>query len=85
MEVKDFFNSGRNVQLVMTLADLKEFALAFAEEMKSVNEQREEQLYTPTQFAERHQVTKWRWCKSGILKPTRIGGKVFYRDSDLIK
>jgi len=25
----------------------------------------------------------WRWCQAGILKKTVIGGKVYYKDSDL--
>ncbi len=43
-------------------------------------------FYTPTEFAQRHKVDKstlWGWVKMGVLKKTLIGGKPFYRDSDL--
>ena len=58
--------------------------------IRTTNErsQQEEKLYSPTEFAERNHVSKatlWRWVKVGILKPTKIGGKVFYKQSDLLE
>ena len=77
-----------NVQIVTTAADLKEFALAILAEVQNGSNKEEETLYTPSEFAARHRVSKptlWRWCKAGILTPTRMGGKVYYKESSLRK
>lgn len=79
-------SNGHNVQLVVSVADLKEFALSLIEDAKCISTGEDERKYTPKEFAERHGVdrsTLWRWCKAGILTPIHIGGKTFYRDSDL--
>ena len=73
--------------LLVTPIDLKEFAVAVIEEFKAQIPQ-DEKLYTPTEFAARHGVRKetlWRWCKAGILKKTVVGGKVYYKDSNLME
>ena len=73
--------------LIVSPADLKEFALAIVEEVKNTS-MMDEHLYSPKEFAERHGVdvsTLWRWRKTGILKPTKVGGKLWYKDSDLIR
>lgn len=79
------FRGCQSVQVVVTPADLREFALAIIAEFRE-DSKKEEQLFTPDEFAARHHVTKgtlWRWEKSGILHPIRHGRKVFYKDSDL--
>lgn len=73
--------------VVVSPADLKEFALQILNEAKKTNWE-DNTLYTTSEFAKRHNVstnTLWRWCKMGILKPTKIGGKVWYKESDLRK
>ena len=88
VKIEEVLRMSPNMQLVVTAADLKEFALSLIEEVKCASEsnREDETLYTPAEFASRHHVDKstlWRWCKSGILTPTRVGGKVFYKDSNL--
>jgi len=86
MDIKSLISSG--VQIVATAADLKEFALAIIEEAKELAQQPEEVYYTREQFAQRKGVslgTLWRWERAGILKGTRRGSRVFYRDQDLIE
>ena len=76
-------NSG--VLLLVSPLDLKEFALNVIDEYKQQLPQ-DEKKYTPREFAKRHGVrpeTLWRWCNAGILRKTVIGGKVYYKDSDL--
>lgn len=71
--------------LVVTPMELREFAVSVVEEMGRVQE---EAKYTATEFAARHSVNKstlYRWRKAGILKALVIGGKTYYRDSDLAK
>ena len=83
MKSKDFTNA--TTLIVVSPADLKEFALEVVNEVLNAAP-KQERLYTPTEFAEKMHVdrsTLWRWCKVGILKPTRMGGKVFYKESDL--
>lgn len=74
----------RNDAVVMiTTADLREFFQELLDEQK---EHEQEPMYSPEEFAKRKRVSKttlWRWCKSGILKRTVIGGKVYFKDTDL--
>jgi hypothetical protein len=86
MSIKEIMATGQNIQLVVTIADLKEFALSLMSETQCTDVQQSEPMYTPAEFAKRHKVdrsTLWRWCKAGILKPIHIGGKTYYKESDL--
>lgn len=83
-------DSGANVQIVVTAADLKEFALALAKELKPQQKPQDEQcdrLLTVTEVTEMLGVTKptlHRWEKDGYLKPVRIGGGlVRYKAKDV--
>ena len=85
MAIKDIIQSGANTLLLVTPADLKEFALSVVNEFTQA-QPREEKRYTRREFAERKGVTLstlWRWEKQGLLKGIRVGQKVYYRDSDL--
>lgn len=73
--------------LMVTPGDLKEFALAVADEVSN-SKLEDQRLFTPEEFAKRHSVnvsTLWRWRKAGVLKATQIGGSVFYKECDLRK
>ena len=86
MNIKELLSTNANVQVVVNVADLKEFAMELIEEAKNIEEVKPEPMFTPKEFAERHGVNKstlWRWCKCGVLTPLHIGGKTFYRDSCL--
>lgn len=86
MNIKELLSTNANVQVVVNVADLKEFAMELIEEAKNIEEVKPEPMFTPKEFAERHGVDKstlWRWCKCGVLTPLHIGGKTFYRDSCL--
>ena len=77
-----------SMQLVITAANLKEFALSVANEVKSagINNKEDDTLYSPDEFARKHHVSKstlWRWRQAGILTQTKVGGKVYYRESNL--
>lgn len=85
MNIQDLIKSGTNVTVTVTPTDLKEFALQIIKEYVTAAPQAE-QVYTRRQFAEHKGVslgTLWRWEQAGILTPTRAGGKVWYKDSDL--
>jgi hypothetical protein len=81
MDIKKIL--GTDQICVLSSTDLKEFALI--EEIKA-QEKVDNKMYTADEFAEKHSVSKqtlWRWCKEGILKSMKIGGKVYYKESDL--
>ena len=86
MAIRELLGESREAALLLvTPTDLKEFALTVIDEYKAQIPQ-DEKKYTPKEFAARHGVrpeTLWRWCQAGILKKTVIGGKVYYKDSDL--
>lgn len=80
--------TGNNTLFIATYRDLKEAMYEVLAELLEEKKSRDkdEKLYTPTEFAEKHQVTKMtlnRWVKAGILKQTKYGGKVYYKESNL--
>ena len=86
MTNKDF-GSGSNTIVMMTAEELKEFGISLINAARKELVEKEK-MYTPAEFAQKWQVDKstlWRWVKEGKLKKTVVGGKVFYKDSDLRK
>lgn len=83
-------NLTNNVQLVVSLADLKELWAEWQDErQKSLNEAKKEEVatLTPDQVAARLNVTKvtlWRWQRLGYLTPVKVGRKTLYRQCDII-
>ena len=84
--------SNNNLQVVVSLSDLKELWHSWLDEYQNQQDTTpsktvdDGELMTPTQFAHKNHVSKttiWRWVKSGVLKQTIIGSKVYYRQSDL--
>lgn len=80
-----------NVQYVISGADLMAFAQELIKGASSMlhaapEVKEEEPIYTAGEFAKKYGVnlsTLWRWRKAGIVKETRIGGRVYFRDSDV--
>lgn len=94
MELAKILNENENVMLVVSGKDLKEFANTIAHrfvsymEIEPVSEPDNEKLYTASEVGEMLHVTSttlYRWDKANYLKPTRIGGKRFYRGEDIKK
>ena len=88
VRIEDVLSLSPNMQLVITAADLMEFAMSIANEVKNEigNNKGDDTLYSPTEFANKLHVDKstlWRWRKAGILTQTKVGGRVYYRESDL--
>lgn len=85
MNITQIMNAGTNVQIVVGLADLKEFAqtlLSEREQEKKASGPASEIYLTQDEAAARLKVDKstlWRWDKSGYLRKCRVGGKVRYR------
>lgn len=87
MNIKDVINRDQDALLIVRSGDLREFALSVVNELRASSAP-ENELYTPKDFAARWHTTVTtlnRWCAAGILSKTLIGGRVYYRDSDLKK
>ena len=89
MNLNELLRNGANVQLVINALDLKEAFLQWSEEMRIPDtETREESYLTAQETAEKLGVdvsTLWRWNKSGYLKKIKVGSKIRYRESDVLK
>lgn len=85
MGISELFK--RNVIVQVSAEDLKEFALTIIEGIKNDNDVKDDEpLLSTSAFCAKHGVsstTVWRWRKDGILHPVRIGGKYFYRSSEI--
>lgn len=90
MNIAEMIKEYPNIQLSVGAAELKEFARDIIGEFitESQPQKEEDVLFTPEQAAAKIQTTKvtlWRWAKQGYLSPIRIGGKTFYKESDIKK
>lgn len=87
MNINEILNCNSNVQVVVNLVDLKEFALSLIDEAQAAKKEPEEKYLTADETAVRLGVTKptlWRWRKQGYLTPVHVGRKIRYRESDVI-
>lgn len=91
MNIQQLLESGANVTVSVTPADLKEFALSLinaAQEMGKQQKKEEEKYLSARETAEMIGVTRatlWRWEKTGYLVPIKRGNSVYYRLSDINK
>jgi len=93
MAIKDIFESYGNVQIVVSAADLKEFALSLIEDVKAMSaSENPEQLPRSDEFLTSEEVMKivkvkkvtlWRWAKEKYLVPVKVGKSNLYRKSDV--
>ena len=87
MSIKEIIDSNPNVQLVISAADLKEFALELLAEREKSSTKSDKYL-TIAETSEKYgvsQSTLYRWSRLGYLPKHKLGGKSFYRESDIIK
>lgn len=89
MNLQNLINSGTNVAVTISLLDLREWALELMNESKQEKEEDVSDNYLSVgEVIDKLRVnasTLWRWDKSGYLKKLKVGGKVRYRESDVIK
>lgn len=87
MKLEELLKSNSNVQVVVNLVDLKEFALSLIDEAQAAKIEPEEEYLTADGTAELlgvNKTTLWRWRKEGLLIPFHVGRKIRYRKSDVI-
>ena len=91
MSIQKILEAGANVSFTITATDLKEFLLEIAEEQaqtKSTVPAHPEKYLTAQETADKLGVdvsTLWRWDKSGYLRKIKVGRKIQYRESDVLK
>ena len=88
MNIKTLLESGANVSITVTPADLKEFALTMIQEATKIGGKQKtpESYLTQKEAAKKLNVsenTLWRWKQTGYLTPIKIGNSVYYRSSDI--
>lgn len=82
--------------MMVTLEDLKEFALAIMEDargmererMEKEREQHSDERLSTRQVCEQYGVsnaTLWRWAKMNYLVPHKLGAKKYYMRSEVEK
>ena len=90
MSIKELINTDSNVMLVMSAADLKEFALELMDERTNSSKSGNcsDNYLTIPETAKKYGVsesTLYRWTRIGYLPKVKLGGKSFYRESNIIK
>lgn len=89
MNIQELLSSGQNVTIAVTPADLREFALTVAEEVKASwsAKDRQDKRLTAKEVAAQLGVTVnslYRWNKNGYLSPAgHIGQKPYYLQSQI--
>lgn len=88
MNINELLSSSAQISIVVTPADLKEFALSLIKETQAIKpeEKPAEQYLSPDETATLLKVSKntlWRWSKNGYLSPTKVGRKSVYKLSEI--
>lgn len=90
MNISALLNSDANISVVVSVADLKEFALNVVAETMAAKEaeKKQEKYLTPDDVADMVGVSKntlWRWERDKYLIPIKVGRKSRYKLSDVNK
>ncbi len=85
-------SNGQNTVLMVTTEQLKEmvdYCMKVAKEEAEKENLAEREELRPTEYwlnkLNTTRTTLWRWEKQGLVKPTRICGKVYFKMSDFDK
>ena len=86
--IERLLEMGDTISVNVSVADLKEFALAVVNEVMATRQaEREEEKYlSPDEVAEMMGVctnTLWRWNTQKYLCPVKVGSKLRYKLSDV--
>ena len=88
MNIQEMIKSGSNALFVVSGGDLKEFALELIAEAAASQKpvESEETMMSANQVCEALGISAnslWRWGRTGYLKGSKVGRKVFYLKSDI--
>lgn len=89
MNIINLLDAGMNVNITITPADLKEFALLIIAQVKEEQqqEQQSEEYMMPDEVAKLFGITRnslWRWDRLNYLKPVRCGRRLHYKRSEVL-
>ena len=89
MSAENLLKSSSNVQVVLSLDDLRTLFVEWRTELDSCKAtEKKEEFLTVDEAAKllhRDRSSLWRWSKTGYLTPVKVGAKSFYRKSDIDK
>lgn len=89
MSAENLLKSSSNVQVVLSLDDLRTLFVEWRTELDSCKAtEKKEEFLTVDEAAKMLMIdrsTLWRWDKDNYLKKVRVGGKVRYKLSDIQK
>ena len=90
MNIRDLLTSEAHVSIMVTPADLREFAISLINEtLAAKTEEKPSEEYLSTDEAATmlgvSKNTLWRWAKNGYLSPVKIGRKSAYKLSQINK
>lgn len=88
MAIAELLKTDSNVQLVVNVMDLKEFALTIMQVAKAeaLAEKEPEKWLTRNECAKVFGIstnTLWRWQRDGYLVPHKVGRKTMYKQSEV--
>jgi len=86
MNIKELSNLNASVSVSITLSDLQEFLASVVAEAATKSMPTEERMLSADEVCQALNISAnslWRWGKSGYLKGSKVGRKVFYRKSDV--
>lgn len=93
MDIYNLLNNGATVTLAINLDDLKKFHSLVLEDtinnleqvISEKNSERNVSKNRAKEILDVNDSTLWRWEKRGLLKKIKVGGKVFYKMTDIQK
>jgi excisionase family DNA binding protein len=89
MDILNMMQSCANVQIVVSLTDLREMFNQWQDERDAMKPaEKEDKLLTADEAANLLNITSvtlWRWAKSGYLKSVKAGRKRHYWKSEIDK
>lgn len=87
--IEDIAKKTATILVTMSEEQLEAYSVSIVNKVIDVlTPKKEDKLLTQAETAKRLGASKptlWRWEKQGYLIPIRIGGKVYYKESDLTK
>lgn len=88
MSIQELLKTNSNVSVTINALDLREAFLSWTKEASEQAPKQEETYLTIEEVTQKigcDRSTLWRWEKENYLTPLRIGNKVRYRLSDIVK
>ena len=85
---ESFLTKGQNVQIVLSIDDLRTVIYNILDEREAEKQSDEEKLLTASEVCQRLKISKptlHRWKKTGYIKSTKVRGSLRFRESDVVK